>query len=80
MESTEWIDQLSLRGSYGLTASMNSSASASAKFVNENTKRPYGNEIESVITLEALENSERGKRDMCSTWELISVCLTGVWM
>ena len=38
-----------------LTASMNSSASASAKFVNENTKRPYGNEIESVITLEALE-------------------------
>ena len=35
MESTEWIDQLSLRGSYDLTASMNSSASASAKFVNE---------------------------------------------
>ena len=71
MESTEWIDQLSLRGSYGLTASMNSSASASAKFVNENTKRPYGNEIESVITLEALENSEL-------TWEKGHVLNLGI--
>lgn len=62
MKPVEWVDQLSLRGSYGLTASMNSSASASAKFINQNSIRPYGNEIESVITLDALENSEL-------TWE-----------
>ena len=46
-------------------------ASASAKFVNENTKRPYGNEIESVITLEALENSEL-------TWEKGHVLNLGI--
>lgn len=71
IKSADWIDQLSLRGSYGLTASMNSSASASAKFINENTKRPYGNEIESVITLDALENSEL-------TWEKGHVLNLGI--
>lgn len=62
MQDTHWIDQLSLRASYGLTAAMNNSASASAKFLNVNSNRPHGNEIESTITLDALENKEL-------TWE-----------
>lgn len=62
MKDVKWIDQLSLRASFGLTASMNSRASASAKFYNENTTRYYANDIESVITLSSLENSEL-------TWE-----------
>ncbi|WP_255204276.1 MULTISPECIES: SusC/RagA family TonB-linked outer membrane protein [Bacteroides] len=62
MEDIHWIDQLSLRSSYGLTAAMNNSASASAKFLNVNSNRPHGNEIESTITLDALENKEL-------TWE-----------
>ena len=62
MENVKWIDQLSLRGSFGLTASMNSRASASAKFYNENATRFYSSDIESVISLSSLENSEL-------TWE-----------
>lgn len=62
MKDVKWIDQLSLRASFGLTASMNSHASASARFYNENTTRYYSSDIESVITLSSLENSEL-------TWE-----------
>ena len=62
MEDVRWINQLSLRASYGLTASMNNSASASAKFLNYNANRPHSDEIEPVIDLVALENSEL-------TWE-----------
>ena len=63
MQSTEnWLDYLSLRASYGLTASMPPAANASAVFYNESPRRPYTNELESVITLEDLANSEL-------TWE-----------
>lgn len=62
MEDVNWVNQLSLRTSYGLTASMNNSASASAKFLNYNSNRPHSNEIEPLIRLSALENSEL-------TWE-----------
>lgn len=62
MKDIRWIDQLSLRASYGLTASMNSRASASAKFYNQNATRYYSGDIESVISLDALENTEL-------TWE-----------
>lgn len=62
MKDMKWIDQFSLRASYGLTASMNNSASASARFYNENTTRYYSSDIESVISLSSLENSEL-------TWE-----------
>lgn len=62
MKDVRWVDQLSLRASYGLTASMNSRASASAKFYNENSTRYYSRDIESVISLDALQNAEL-------TWE-----------
>ena len=63
MKSTEnWLDYLSLRVSYGLTASMPPAANASAVFYNESPKRPYTNELESVIVLDDLANAEL-------TWE-----------
>lgn len=63
MQSTaHWLDYLSLRASYGLTASMPPAANASAVFYNYTPNRPYTNELESVIGLDDLENSEL-------TWE-----------
>lgn len=62
IQNLKWVDQLSLRASYGLTASMNNSASASARFYNENATRFYSQDIESVINLSSLENTEL-------TWE-----------
>ncbi len=61
-EKARWIDQLSLRASYGLTATMPPSASAAAIFRNYNSTRPSSSEIESVIRLESLANNEL-------TWE-----------
>lgn len=57
-----WITYLSLRSSYGLTASMPPSANAAAVFYNGSSNRPYASEIESVIRLSSLENAEL-------TWE-----------
>lgn len=62
MKDVKWVDQLSLRASYGLTASMNNSASASATFYNTNATRYYSSDIESVIQLSSLENADL-------TWE-----------
>lgn len=62
MKEALWIDYLSLRASYGLTASMPSASNASAVFYNISTNRPYTDEIESIIRLSNLENSEL-------TWE-----------
>lgn len=61
-DKVKWIDQLSLRGSYGLTATMPPSANASVIFKNVNTTRPTSEEIESAIRLQALANTEL-------TWE-----------
>lgn len=58
----EWLTYMSLRASYGLTASMPPAANASAVFYNTSTRRPYTKEIESVIRLSNLENAEL-------TWE-----------
>ncbi len=60
--ASSWLDYLSLRASYGLTASMPPAANASAVFYNTSPYRPYSNELESIIRLDELENSEL-------TWE-----------
>lgn len=62
MQRVDWINQLSLRASYGLTADMPPSANSSVVFSNYNTSRPYANEIESAIEIDALTNNEL-------TWE-----------
>lgn len=62
IKDISWIDYLSLRTSYGLTASMPTASNAKAVFYNSSTNRPYTDEIESVINLVNLENSEL-------TWE-----------
>lgn len=61
-DKAPWIDQLSLRASYGLTATMPPSANAAAIFKNYNSTRPSSSEIESVIRIESLANNEL-------TWE-----------
>lgn len=62
MENLTWADYLTLRASYGLTASMGPATNSSIVLRNINTNRPYLTEIESVIQLANLENSEL-------TWE-----------
>ena len=56
------IDYLKLRGSYGLTASFGPATNSNIVLRNVNANRPYFNEVESVIRLANLENSEL-------TWE-----------
>lgn len=62
MEGLQWVDFLTLRASYGLTASMGPATNSSIVLRNINTARPYLSEVESVIQLANLENSEL-------TWE-----------
>jgi TonB-linked outer membrane protein, SusC/RagA family len=62
MADVAWVDFLTLRGSYGLTASMGPATNSQIVLRNINTNRPYLNERESVIQLANLENSEL-------TWE-----------
>jgi TonB-linked SusC/RagA family outer membrane protein len=56
------ISTLSLRGTYGLVASMGPATNALAIFRNEVTYRPFTAEKENKIFIESLENSEL-------TWE-----------
>ncbi|MGN7720739.1 SusC/RagA family TonB-linked outer membrane protein [Chitinophaga sp. 22620] len=62
MQNLSWVDYLTVRGSYGLTASMGPATNSSIVLRNINTTRPYFTEVESVIRLANLENSEL-------TWE-----------
>lgn len=62
LEDVQWLDYLTLRGSYGLTASMGPATNSSIVLRTINTNRPYLTEKESVITLANLENKEL-------TWE-----------
>ncbi|SHF66586.1 SusC/RagA family TonB-linked outer membrane protein [Pedobacter caeni] len=62
MKKQTAINRLTLRGTYGLTASLGSATNSSLILRNASTLRPYSSEIESVMNLEALENSEL-------TWE-----------
>ncbi|MFL9483946.1 SusC/RagA family TonB-linked outer membrane protein [Chitinophagaceae bacterium LWZ2-11] len=57
-----WIDYLAIKGSYGLTASMGPATNSSIVLQNTQTNRPYSDEVESVIQLSHLENSQL-------TWE-----------
>jgi TonB-linked SusC/RagA family outer membrane protein len=61
MQNVDIVDNLKLRASYGLTASMGPATNSQIVLRNINTNRPAG-EVESVIQLANLENSEL-------TWE-----------
>ncbi len=62
MENFDFISRLSLRGTYGLTASIGNAKNSTAIFKNQLTTRPFLSEKESRIIIENLENSEL-------TWE-----------
>lgn len=62
MRELTWLDYLTVRASYGLTASMGPATSSSIVLRNVNTNRPYLTEMESVIVLAELENQDL-------TWE-----------
>lgn len=62
LEDADWLDYLTLRASYGLTASMGPATNSSIVLHTITTNRPYLTEKESVIQLTNLENREL-------TWE-----------
>ncbi|MFR9502739.1 MAG: SusC/RagA family protein, partial [Rikenellaceae bacterium] len=62
MQNVNWIDEMSVRVSHGLTADMPTSASASAVYYATSTNRPYTDEIETVIEISSLQNDDL-------TWE-----------
>lgn len=55
-------NRLTLRATYGLTASMGNATNSSLVLQNTSTRRPYLSEVESQINIQYLENSEL-------TWE-----------
>jgi TonB-linked SusC/RagA family outer membrane protein len=62
LKDSDKISRLSLRGTYGLTASIGRAQNSTAIFKNELSLRPYLSEKETRIFIENLENSEL-------TWE-----------
>lgn len=62
MQDVRWLDFLSLKAGYGLTANTGNANNATAVFRSGSTRRPYLNESESLIGVESLENSDL-------TWE-----------
>jgi TonB-linked SusC/RagA family outer membrane protein len=62
MKKYDFVDFLTLKAGYGLTANAGNATNAAAVFTNSSTRRPYLNEIESQIQIENLENSDL-------TWE-----------
>lgn len=62
MKKQKVFNRLTLRATYGLTASLGSATNSSLVLRNESTLRPYTTEIESAMNIEALENAEL-------TWE-----------
>ncbi|UYQ91762.1 SusC/RagA family TonB-linked outer membrane protein [Chitinophaga horti] len=62
MDNVDKVDYLTVRASYGLTASMGPATNSTIVLRNINATRPYLTETESVIQLANLENSEL-------TWE-----------
>jgi TonB-linked SusC/RagA family outer membrane protein len=71
MENISWVDVLTLRASYGLTASMGPATNSSIVLKNITTNRTYLDERESVIQLADLENSQL-------TWEKLYTANLGV--
>ncbi|OMP74826.1 SusC/RagA family TonB-linked outer membrane protein [[Flexibacter] sp. ATCC 35208] len=62
MQSLNNINRLTLRATYGLTGSMGNARNSSVVLQNRSTNRPYLSEVESVIYIQSLENSQL-------TWE-----------
>ena len=62
MKPYTFVDFLTIKAGYGLTANAGNATNSSAVFNNSSTRRPYLNEIESQIEIENLENSDL-------TWE-----------
>src|SRR5581483_8270577 len=71
MKDVAWVDALTLRGSYGLTASMGPATNSSIVLKNITTNRTYLTERESVIELADLENANL-------TWEKLYTANLGV--
>jgi TonB-linked SusC/RagA family outer membrane protein len=71
MRNLHWTDYLTLRASYGLTASMGPATNSSIVLKNINTRRPYLSEVESVIQLANLENADL-------TWEKLYTTNLGI--
>lgn len=71
MRDVRWMDYLTVRGAYGLTASMGPATNSNIVLRNLNTRRPYLTEVESVIELANLENSEL-------TWEKLYTTNLGI--
>lgn len=62
LQKAGWLNYLTLRASYGLTASMGPATNSNIVFNTINTRRPHLNEVESVISLAHLQNDDL-------TWE-----------
>ena len=56
MKGNQTVDRLTLRATYGLTASMGQASNSSLFLETSKTPRPYLPEIESVISISDLEN------------------------
>ncbi|WP_205702890.1 SusC/RagA family TonB-linked outer membrane protein [Botryobacter ruber] len=62
MQELDKIRRLTLRGTYGLTASMGNATNSSLVLQSASARRPYLSEVETIIFIQNLENSEL-------TWE-----------
>lgn len=71
MQAVPWADYLTMRASYGLTASMGPATNSSIVLKNINSRRPFLSEVESVIKLANLENSDL-------TWEKLYTANLGL--
>ncbi|GAA0563390.1 TonB-linked SusC/RagA family outer membrane protein [Chitinophaga japonensis] len=71
MQPVSWVNYLTLRASYGLTASQGPATNSTIVLRNINTNRPYLTEVESVIQLANLENADL-------TWEKLYTANVGV--
>ncbi len=71
MRNVGWVDYLTLRATYGLTASMGPATNSDVVLKNQTTNRPYSSEVESVIALINLENSDL-------TWEKLYTTNVGI--
>ncbi len=71
MKNMSFVDMLTLRAGYGLTASMGPATNSSVVLRNMQTRRPYLTEKESVIALESLENDDL-------TWEKLYTTNVGI--
>ena len=70
LQNVNWLNLLTVRASYGLTASMGPATNSTIVLKNINTSRPYLTEVESVIQLVNLENIDL-------TWEKLYTANAG---